>query len=226
MGTDARSESGDVPPRQGYPKVRVSAGLKARRPRPTMNRGETCVCPSSTASAQVPATLFDQEVSVADGPVLRTDAVPLMGGFAGHHAEDPAPRRRSAEEEAQAVAADEVSVRADPVAALQLLRERVLACTRQGAGPVTAPLPPFVVTVAGEAVADFVSRLLSDQNRLLGRASAGPAARHAARVAAFAQGLGECRELLAEAAATVHGLLDRVEAEFGRRSAAPPMPPD
>jgi hypothetical protein len=152
---------------------------------------------------------------------LRTDAVPLMGGFAGHHAEDPAPRRRSAEEEAQAVAEDEVTVRADPVAALQLLRERVLACTRQQADAAAVPLPPFAESVAGEAVAGFVSRLLSDQNRLLGRGPAGPAARQAVRAAAFAQGLDECRELLAEAAAAVRGLLDRVEAEFGRRATTP-----
>ena len=105
-----------------------------------MTRG-TRIDPSEAASAGALSVPLDKEIQVAEGSVLRTDSVPLMGGFAGHHAEDSAPRRRAAEDGAQGQAADEVTVRADPVAALQLLRERVLAGTRRPGG-AAAPLPP------------------------------------------------------------------------------------
>lgn len=159
---------------------------------------------------------------MADDSVRRTGSVPTMGGFAGHQGEESLQRRRQqpeAEAEARPRPDDEVTLHSDATAALRLLRERVLACTRERLGLGALHVPAFAEIVEGEAVGAFVSRLLSDQNQLVGHAPAGAGRQHE-RTASFGQGLVETRELLAEAGAEIGALLAAVEAEFGRRLAA------
>ncbi|MCA8974145.1 MAG: hypothetical protein KDC98_05455 [Planctomycetes bacterium] len=155
--------------------------------------------------------------------VRRTGSLPALGGFASRPSEEQAPRRRAAQEDegepTQVRGSDEVEVRSDAVAAMLLLRERVLAVTRQRLGLGSVHVPAFAEIVEGESIEVFLSRLLSDQNQLVGQASA-PRGRQQERTAAFEQGVAESRELLADLGDEARQIVDLVAAEFARRLAA------
>lgn len=164
---------------------------------------------------------------------LRTAApASAVGGFAGRPPgqwpeQPPRPRER---EPRPADVADEVSLSLGQgaVAARRLLRERVLARTREQLelGGAEAPAgPAFAEQVETETVAAFVGRLLSAQNQLAG-ARAGvwePARVRAGLDAALRRGLEEALEWTAAAepgapAATAELLA--IAAEYARRLAA------
>ena len=156
---------------------------------------------------------------MADDAVRRTSSVPGLGGFAGKHPEQPPPPRHQddPEEPVECPAHDEVLVRSDAGAALQLLRERVLASTRQRLATGRVSVPVFAEVVENESIEDFLSRLLSDQNQLAACATSGT---RRDLTAAFEDGLAEARELLLSVPGEGSGAVNLVAVEFGRRLAA------
>ncbi len=76
----------------------------------------------------------------------------------------------------------------------------------------------FAEDVERESVADFLSRLISDQNQLLARAAVTGGARPRL-AAAFEAGLGETRELVADLGTETASTIDRVADAFARRLA-------
>ncbi|MCR9247127.1 MAG: hypothetical protein NXI31_19005 [bacterium] len=164
---------------------------------------------------------------MGEDSVRRTDAVPALHGFAGRppggsggeggesgrapaEGEAPAPRRGR----------DEVRLHSGAVAALRLLRERVLADTRQRLGIGEVAIPTFAELVAVESTGSFLSRLLSDQNQLAALAppALGTAGRDALN-AAFEAGCAESLELLAALPGADAAAVAAVAAEFARRLA-------
>jgi len=156
--------------------------------------------------------------------VQRTGSVPSLKGFAGHHHDESANRRRdgSSEPETPQRGGDEVDVRSDAVAGMQLLRERVLAITRERLALGNVHVQSFAEVVEGESVGEFLSRLLSDQNQLVGQAvdTTVDGNLQRERDAAFEQGVREARELLAAIGGQAAVVVDAVAAEFDRRLAA------
>lgn len=129
--------------------------------------------------------------------------------------------RRDTEDRAKQ--GDAVSLHAGRTLGLRLLRERVLARTRQVLGfPAAVASLPFAEITDGEPVAAFLGRLLSAQNLLAGlMAVAAPGAQPRELAdAAFRDGAEETLELLTGddrpdlAALEVVG---EVLAEFARR---------
>lgn len=158
-----------------------------------------------------------------DDSVHSASPIPGLSGFGGR---TPAPALRPKEhpqDQAPAPAADEVSLRHGRTLGLKLLRERVLAKTREQLGMTGHPNGvAFAEVVHGEPVGAFLGRLLSAQNQLgAARASQWSGARlRQALALAMQEGTTETLELLTaedtpdEAAVTV---VVEVLAEYGRR---------
>lgn len=162
--------------------------------------------------------------TVSEEGLRRTDSVPTMGGFAGRHPDQPPnpPRHREDEPaDGRPRAHDEVCVRSDAVAALELLRERVLARTRAELGIGRVSVPVFAGSAAPESIEVFLSRLLSDQNQLAARAASASSGSELrpALTAAFEAGVAETGELLAEVPGGGGAVVEQVAAEFARRIA-------
>lgn len=153
--------------------------------------------------------------------VGRTDSVPKMGDFAGRQPDQPQSRQHGAPESEAGQTArghDEVCVRSGAVAALGLLRERVLAATRRDLGIGQVSVPVFAEVFDSETVEAFLSRMISDYNQLaaLVATDATPRSRLSD---AFAAGLAETRELLAEVPGDGPAAVEQAAAEFVRRLA-------
>lgn len=164
---------------------------------------------------------------MAEDSVRRTEATTSLSGY-GSRAQDEhrsGNRRAAPADEVDAPpsrGADSVAVRSDFVAALRLLRERVLANTRDMLGVGSVAVPKFAEVVGAETTAAFVSRLVSDQNQLAARgASAAPSAVRVVLNAAFEAGSTEAAELLAAVpdSAAAQVAVSAARAEFGRRIA-------
>ena len=164
---------------------------------------------------------------MAEDSVRRTAALGSLSGYGTRPQDEPRPgaRRGGQEDEPEAVPsppADTVVVRPGSVAALRLLRERVLANTRDMLGVGGVVVPVFAEVVGAETTAAFVSRLVSDQNQLAARgASAAPSAVRVVLNAAFDAGSAEAAELLAAVpdSAAAQAAVEAARREFGRRIA-------
>jgi hypothetical protein len=169
---------------------------------------------------------------MADHP-LTTSPVPGFTGFPGRSASQPqgqAPKRDG--QPPAPGAADRVQVAGGTAIVLQLLRERVLARTRE-----LLQLPPtvtghtFAEILDGEPVPTFVGRLLSAQNQLAAcRVARWPPERLRSALADAVQfGADETVDLLAADAPTSNAaihLVAEVVQHFDRRLAAAGESPD
>ncbi len=124
-------------------------------------------------------------------------------------------------------AADRVDVEASPAVARRVLRERVLARTRQQLELAdSVHVPEFAEAIEAEPVAAFVGRLLSAQNQLAAHRSAWGAARvRAALDTGLRQGAAEALDVLAgdvrdQAGAGAFAVVADSLVEYGRRLAA------
>lgn len=147
----------------------------------------------------------------------RTGSVLSLGGLAGRHPDQNLPRPRDgSEDENEPTTRDEVCVRSDAGVALRLLRERVLARTRQRLALGEVSVPVFFEPVESESIEVFLSRPISDQNQLAGLIA--NCARSDLHMA-FSDGLAETRELLASASEQAQSTVELVASEFSRRLA-------
>ena len=135
--------------------------------------------------------------------------VDRAGGFAGRAPNrQPAdkPNHRPTHGHGAEPAADAVELSAAPVR--RLLRERVLACTREALGVQAAPHPTgpvFAEAVDSEPLSTFLGRLLSAQHQLAVQVHQTD---RVVLAGAFAAGAAETIELLGESSfATVEAAL-------------------
>jgi hypothetical protein len=169
-----------------------------------------------------------------------TTPVTALGGMPGRRGAEPQPKaggRRPEPPEPPPTpppSGDQVRVTASAVVARRVLRERVLARTRQALelGAIGSG-PEFAEVIDDESTAAFLGRLLSAQNQLAGlRAPSWPGPRlRAALDRGLREGAEEALGLLgvdgqgeAEADAAAVAVVADVLAEYGRRLAA--LPPD
>ncbi|MBL9078796.1 MAG: hypothetical protein JNL08_14915 [Planctomycetes bacterium] len=162
--------------------------------------------------------------AVADDRLQSPGPVHSLGGFAGRAPGDHA-RRPPARPAPPPGAVDRVTIHGAGAVAGRLLRERVLACTRQQLElGDTGALPEFAEVLEGEPIAAFLGRLLSAQNLLAARrAGEWPEARvRGCLDAALQAGADEALDVLAATGADPAGLMvvTEVLAEYGRRLAA------
>lgn len=160
-----------------------------------------------------------------DDSVHSASPIPGLTGFGGRTPQAPFSAHKQPEQAPTPAAADEVSVRHGRTLGLRLLRERVLAKTREQLGLAEQTHGvTFAEVMHGEPAAAFLGRLLSAQNQLAARRAgewSGPRVRQVLADAMRA-GAEETLELLTaeeavdEAAVTV---VVEVFAEFGRRLA-------
>lgn len=164
-----------------------------------------------------------------DNPVLTTTPVPGFSGFPGRSAGQPhgqAPKREGQPQPAGT--ADRVQVADGATIVLRLLRERVLARTRELLElETTATGHHFAEILDGEPVPAFVGRLLSAQNQLAAsRVASWPAERlRSALAEAVQSGAAETIDLLATDATASSGAIElvaEVVQHFDRRLAAAP----
>lgn len=154
-----------------------------------------------------------------------------LGGIlpAGQRSEQGArpfgePRQAPRDAPPPPAAGDRIELSAGETAALQLLRERVLARTRQQLElPEATPAPNFA-DLEGRSLHGYLGRLLSAQNLLAGaRAGQWPPDRiRSAIAAAFTGGAVETLELLAAVGKldeAAHELLAELLADFAARCA-------
>lgn len=160
--------------------------------------------------------------------VRSTAPVNASGGFAERSGEQFARRRAPAAPPPAARPGDSVVLLGAQARARRLLRERVLARTRERLGFGDGDgeqLPHFAEAVDSESIADFLGRLLSAQNQLAGRRAAalGAAAARQALDEALRDGAMEAAEILAADAASggaaVAVVAEALE-EYARRLAA------
>jgi hypothetical protein len=162
-----------------------------------------------------------------DNPVLTTTPVPGFSGFPGRSTGQPhgqAPKRDGQPQPAGA--SDLVEVADGATIVLRLLRERVLARTRellQLEASVTGH--HFAEIFDGEPVPAFVGRLLSAQNQLAAsRVALWPAERlRQALAEAVQSGAEETIDLLAADATAANAAIElvaEVVQHYGRRLAA------
>jgi hypothetical protein len=162
---------------------------------------------------------------MADNTVHSTSPVGGISGLQGRA--QPSQRPPATDSDSHAPAAeDRVMFRPVASIALRLLRERVLARTRQRLELDEAVVVPvFAEVVEGEPVPKFLGRLLSAQNQLaaLRAASWEPVRVREALMIALRQGADETVELLTADGEHVDegvAIVFEVLAEFERRVAA------
>lgn len=161
---------------------------------------------------------------MADNPIESARPVSGMGHAFARHQDVPGGAPTAHHDETARPQDDRAEVRRGRELALDLLRHRVLAHTRQQLELApNAPVPEFAEVADGEPIPAFLGRLLSAQNQLAacchGRF---PAAELRRRLdGALQQGADETIDVLVEnGTADAVAVVVDVLAEYGRRLAA------
>lgn len=160
--------------------------------------------PSALAGPQVRLTDSDHPLGPMSDPLRSTAPITAAGGFADRPKDPPRQRAPLPPPPTASQPHDEVVFATVAARARRLLRERVLARTRERLALAEGDVVhAFAEAVDAESVDDFLGRLLSAQNQLAAlRARAlGPAPVRAALDGALRDGAMETVELVAADAA-------------------------